>query len=200
MADISQIKIGNTTYDICDTTARNSIPSTKNNVEITKYKRFDLAPKTISSAACSTVHYGNYAQFTLPSYPTWGLLYVDGEGYFVATTQYSNSDPHKVWYWTEVSIEYRAQSTDSWSPWQKKKHESYLAWQQFQWVYDGFSPIASRATGHQICIGGCHNNYGSKYTRDLRFTGHICILYGQPASSTKDFTSSGTDNITITYN
>lgn len=192
MADIFQIKIGSTTYNIYDASARTSASNLGNNISITKYIKFQIPEKVTSSVTPNIRCYSYYTDITWTVFPNWAVIWDSGEAIFQNTS--ANSQRFNC------SIGIRHLSSDDWSLWNQSEYSSYSG--ALQRMYCQSTPYllnTDTINFQQKCITGFHNNTGN-VKKDITLRGWTCILYGESFLETRQFNSSiVSNNRIVTY-
>ena len=215
MATLSQIKVGNITYDICDANTRNLYPQVNTLIETTTEKISDInsnlekinlnkgsglnfnkiaIPSRSGSCAKEATFGGYEITWNLPDKPAFGAFII--QGYFKFENPGSSIG---TWASTIPSIQNRTSSSASWTNWDSEVHVTYTNGQQELMLENTWSSITGVSTGQQQRLA-CYQNNEKSIARNVACNGYVTILWSKANNDTKTFSESGSTTKTIKYN
>ena len=214
MATLSQIKVGNITYDICDANNKNILSNINSELTIIN-NQLDTINSNLEKVNLNNASGLNYNRFSMPSLastsvasgsykdasaitwnlgtnsinkPAFGVFIIQGA--FVFDTADGGS-----WLRVQATIRNRAKSSDSWGNWDTEVHETYKNNQYKLKLENTWTPMTAISTNQQQCLSCYHQNANGN-ARTCSCSGYITILWSKANDDTKTFSFS---NNTITY-
>ncbi len=202
MATLSQIKIGQITYNICDVPTLNNLKSIKSSVDQINTKinqinynkstglnmnRIYIPNYSISLASGSSAT-GNILTFNLPSKPAYGVWWINGLVNFNGDGKNptSTSDSATV----DGRLVYKSPGATSWSYWDRQVLTTLL-YRQAQTCQLKCTPntISALNTNAQFAFQFSHSNAGRKSARTCNASGWIILIWSDPYPTSKTFSA-----------
>lgn len=214
MATLSQIKVGQITYDICDVPTLNNLKSIKSSVDQINTKidqinynkstglqinRFNFVSKSESIANNGTGR-GYSLTMSLPSYPFIGIYWVNGTIGFAGTGHNPKTMGDTALVEGRIVIK-NSSSITSWTRWDYQ-YMYTLVYRNEQRCQLSNAPnlISECPNGRLFAFEYKHNNTRA-LARTCSSSGWINIIWSDPYPTTKTFSRSATStSATVTYN
>lgn len=214
MATLSQIKVGQITYDICDVPTLNNLKSIKSSVDQINTKidqinynkstglqmnRFNFVSKSESIANNGTGS-GYPLTMSLPSYPFIGIYWINGEIAFAGTGNNPKTMSDTALVEGRIVIK-NSSSITGWTRWDYQYMYTlvYRNEQKCQ-VKNAPNLISECPNGRLFAFEYKHNNTRA-LARTCSSSGWINIIWSDPYPTTKTFSRSATStSATVTYN
>ena len=202
---VSQIKIGETTYDLADIAARDSIAQINNQLSVINNRLSQINFSRTAGLCFSRVAIPNYTVTVANATQsggysiTWSLARKPNIGIMGihAVVEFGTVDGG-TWIRQQPSIQNRASSSASWGNWDYIARETYKNATQRLLIDNTPTPFTSLSTGQQQRIGYYHNNEKGN-SRSCSGSGNVWMIWTNTYPNTGNFTESGSTNKTITF-
>lgn len=202
---VSQVKIGETTYDLADIAARDSISQINNQLSVINNRLSQINFNRTAGLCFSRVAIPNYSVSVAHNTQsggytiTWSLARKPNIGIMGihAIAQFGTVDGGN-WIRQQPSIQNRASTSVGWSNWDYIARETYKNAVQRLMIDNTPTPISSLSTGQQQRIGYYHSNEKGN-SRSCSGEGYVWIIWTNTYPNTGNFTESGSTNKTITF-
>lgn len=213
MATLSQIKVGQITYDICDVPTLNNLKSIKSSVDQIDTKmnqinynkgtglqinRFNFVSKSESIANNGTGQ-GYPLTMSLPSYPFIGIYWVNGTIAFNGTNNAPKATSDTALVEGRMVVK-NSSSVVNWSRWDYQFMNTLVYRNEQRCQLKNTPNLISECPNGRLFNFEYHHNNTRALARTCSCSGWVNIIWSDPYPTTKTFSRSATStSATVTY-
>lgn len=213
MATLSQIKVGQITYDICDVPTLNNLKSIKSSVDQIDAKmnqinynkstglqinRFNFVSKSESIANNGTGQ-GYPLTMSLPSYPFYGVFWINGTIGFGGTGNNPKATSDTALVEGRIVVK-NSSSITSWTRWDYQYMYTLVYRYEQRCQLRNTPNLISECPNGRLFNFEYHHNNTRALARTCSCSGHVNIIWSDPYPTTKTFSRSATStSATVTY-
>ena len=213
MATLSQIKVGQITYDICDVPILNNLKSIKSSINQINTKinqinynkstglqmnRFNFVSKSESIANNGTGR-GYPLTMSLPSYPFIGIYWVNGTIAFNGTNNAPKATSDTALVEGRMVVK-NSSSVVNWSRWDYQFMNTLVYRNEQRCQLKNTPNLISECPNGRLFNFEYHHNNTRALARTCSCSGWVNIIWSDPYPTTKTFSRSATStSATVTY-